>query len=190
MPGNNVFPHSFLLPVDSRQYLGAGAEQTPPGLQQQPSSVHLSVLSVSFSWVIAFCNEGPTVRVTHPCGCIALAHNWFRLELFDRRSDVGKASCSNKRYSGTHSALEAALSGFDVRDFCICLKMVNEPVGRLSSMLLGKVMREWQRERQNKPKCSVVSEVTALSLAASKRFELAIYCLQQESPDTSTFTKS
>lgn len=137
-PGNNLFPHSSLLPVDAHQYLGAGAEQTPPGLQQEPGSVHLSVLSVSFSWVIAFCDEGPMVRVTHPCGCIALAHNWFRLELFDRRSDVGKASCSNKRYTGTHSAPEAALPGFDVRDFCICLKMVNEAVGRLSSVLLEK----------------------------------------------------
>lgn len=154
MPGNNLFPHLLLVPVDSRQYLGVCAEQTPPGLQQQLGSVHLSVLSVSFSWVIAFCNEGPTVNVTHSCGCIALAHNWFRLGLFDRRSDGGKASCSNKRYTGTHSAPEAALSGFDVRDFCICLKMVNEPVGRLSSMLLGKSNEGWQRKRQEEPESS------------------------------------
>lgn len=90
------------------------------------------------------------VRVSHPCGCIALTHNWFRLGLFDRRSDMGKASCSNKRYTRTHSAPKAALSGFDVREFYICLKMVNEPIGHLPSMLLGRSsegMAEEEAER-------------------------------------------
>lgn len=90
------------------------------------------------------------VRVSLPCGCIALTHNWFRLGLFDRRSDVRKASCANKRYTRTHSAPEAALSGFDVRDFYICLKMVNEPIEHLSSMLLGRSNEGMAEEKGRK----------------------------------------
>jgi hypothetical protein len=58
--------------------------------------------------------------------------------------------------------------------------MVNEAVGRLSSVLLGKQWGNGRGKGRKNPSPQWFTEVTALSLAASRlalRFELAIYCL-------------